>query len=166
MQRHQAACREAPFEQGASPVKTTFRHLYILLAAASNLLLYTPEAQALGQQFDLIIRVANATGQTIEFCDRDQGNCKTIDPGDTYQDAGTTEGHQLNSFYQRLYGTAIKICGKSTPLSRVITPPVSEKDYSDIIFYRMSITEENYQRVCHDEKTKDPLNRAVPSKSH
>ncbi|MFZ6643161.1 hypothetical protein ACO0LL_25805 [Undibacterium sp. TC4M20W] len=133
-------------------MKTTLRHLYILLAAASKLLFIAPEAQAWEQKFDLEFRVLNSTKHTIDFCDTHSSDCKTIAAEDTYENGQITNGKQINYFYYWLYGTTIKICGKIVPLSRVVTTPVPKKNDSDIVFYRMSITEESTQQLCRDTR--------------
>ncbi|MFZ6643162.1 hypothetical protein ACO0LL_25810 [Undibacterium sp. TC4M20W] len=133
-------------------MKTTLRHSFILLAAASNLLLTTPEAQALEKKFDLLFTVVNSTAQVVEICDHNPTECKKIIPGDTYQNGYITNGEQVPNFYRWLYGTTIEICGKKVPLSRIGTPPVQENNGRSMIYYRMAINDEGYQRVCSDEK--------------
>ncbi|MFZ6780773.1 hypothetical protein ACO0LD_28405 [Undibacterium sp. Ji83W] len=133
-------------------MKTTLRHSFILLAAASNLLFNTPKAQAWEQKFDLEFRVLNSTKYAIDFCDTRPPDCRAVAPGDTYTNGQITNGKQIPNFYYWLYGTVIKICGKSMPLSRVITSPVSEKNDRAIVFYRMSITEESTQQLCRNTK--------------
>ncbi|MFZ6746994.1 hypothetical protein ACO0LC_27515 [Undibacterium sp. JH2W] len=136
----------------AIKVKTTLKRLFILLVAASNLLISAPEAQALEQKFDLELRVLNATKHVIEICHATPTDCRAIVPEDTYEDGQITNGKQVPNFYRWLYRVTINICGKNVRLSRTITNPEQQNNGRDIIFYRMTITEEAYQRVCSDEK--------------